>query len=84
MIMKLTCLEVRCFRTVTFDCRKLDLVFAIKDAFPVSDNHLLIIPKRHTADYFSLAEIEKRDADRLIDILRKKFMKITQRSQALI
>lgn len=51
---------------------ELDSVFAIKDAFPVSDNHLLIIPKRHIADYFSLTEDEKRDADRLIKILRNR------------
>lgn len=51
---------------------ELDTVFAIKDAFPVSDNHLLIIPKRHTAEYFLLTEVEKRDADRLIEILRKR------------
>lgn len=49
-----------------------DSVFAIKDGFPVSDNHMLIIPKRHTADYFSLTEKERRDADRLIEILRNK------------
>lgn len=49
-----------------------DSVFAIKDGFPVCDNHLLIIPKRHTADYFTLTEKEKRDTDKLIQILRKR------------
>jgi diadenosine tetraphosphate (Ap4A) HIT family hydrolase len=51
---------------------ELESVFTIKDQFPVSENHLLIIPKRHTADYFSLTENEKRDADRLIQIYRKR------------
>ncbi len=30
------------------------LVYAIYDKFPVSDGHVLIIPKRHCADYFEL------------------------------
>lgn len=47
-------------------------VFAIEDDYPVSDGHILIIPKRHTVDYFTLTETEKRDADRLIQILRKR------------
>jgi ATP adenylyltransferase len=45
---------------------------AIKDGYPVSPGHLLIIPKRHTADYFTLTESEKRDTDRLIEICRKR------------
>ncbi len=44
----------------------------IKDKFPVSKDHMLIVPKRHTSDYFSLTQTEKRDADRLIEIWRKK------------
>lgn len=35
-----------------------DLCFAIYDDFPVSEGHVLIIPKRHVADYFSLTENE--------------------------
>lgn len=35
-----------------------DLCFAIYDDFPVSEGHVLIIPKRHVADYFSLTEDE--------------------------
>ncbi len=46
--------------------------FAVKDKFPVSDGHMLIVPKRHAPDYFSLTRIEKWDADRLIEIWRKK------------
>jgi ATP adenylyltransferase len=49
-------------------------VFAIKDAYPVSDYHMLIIPKRHSADYFSLTDAEKQDADKLIQILRKRLL----------
>ena len=49
-------------------------VVAIIDQFPVSDDHLLIVPLRHTADYFSLTESEKHDADRLIEICRKRIL----------
>ena len=49
-------------------------VFAIKDGHPVSDGHLLIIPKRHKTDYFSLTEVENRDADRLLQILHKQLL----------
>lgn len=35
-----------------------ELCFAIRDGFPVSDGHTLIIPKRHVADYFDLTEEE--------------------------
>lgn len=34
------------------------LCFAIYDGFPVSRGHVLIIPKRHVADYFGLTEEE--------------------------
>ena len=50
-------------------------VFAIKDCHPVSDGHLLIIPKRHKTDYFLLTEVENRDADRLVQILHKRLLK---------
>jgi len=49
-----------------------DSVFAIKDGFPVTDSHLLIIPKKHISDYFSLTAKEKQDADSLIKILKNR------------
>ena len=47
-------------------------VFVIKDGYPVSDGHVLIVPKRHSPDYFSLTEAEIQDANRLIQIMRKQ------------
>ncbi len=35
-----------------------ELCFAIRDGFPVSEGHTLIIPKRHVADYFDLTSDE--------------------------
>ena len=35
-----------------------DLVVVIRDRYPVSPGHTLIIPRRHVADYFELTEEE--------------------------
>ena len=41
-------------------------VLAIHDKFPVAEGHLLIIPKRHVPDYFSMSAEERRDMDYLL------------------
>lgn len=51
-----------------------DTVFAIKDGYPVTDGHLLIIPVRHFQDYFSITEKERTDAENLIRILQKRIL----------
>lgn len=51
---------------------ELELCVAIKDNHPVTDGHMLILPKRHTPDYFSLTGREKNDVDALIRVLRKR------------
>ena len=35
-----------------------ELAFAYQDGFPVTDGHILIIPKRHVASYFELGQAE--------------------------
>lgn len=35
-----------------------DLAYAIRDGFPVTEGHALVIPKRHVEDYFGLSEEE--------------------------
>ncbi|MBW2186712.1 MAG: HIT family protein [Deltaproteobacteria bacterium] len=47
-------------------------VFAIEDKFPVTPRHLLIIPFRHSQDYFSLTEQEHKDAEVLLRMLKNK------------
>lgn len=49
-------------------------VVAIRDGFPVSKYHHLIIPKRHCVDYFELTKEEREDSDSLIKILRKQIL----------
>jgi len=39
-----------------------DLCFAVYDRFPVSEGHILVIPKRHVKDYFNL---NKEEIDRI-------------------
>ena len=59
-------------------CKKLKIVgennsvFAIKDNYPVTKGHHLIIPFRHTEDYFSMTKIERDDATELIRVLKNK------------
>lgn len=47
-------------------------VWAIRDIYPVSAGHHLILPKRHAPDWFAMTEKEKRDADALIRILKAR------------
>lgn len=51
---------------------KLGTIWAIKDGYPVSDGHHLILPKRHTPDWFSMSDKERRDADALVRILKQR------------
>jgi ATP adenylyltransferase len=43
------------------------LAIAIRDGFPVTDLHTLVIPKRHVETYFSLFTSERRAIEQLID-----------------
>ena len=52
--------------------KEYNLVFAIEDAYPVTERHHLVIPKRHTADYFSMTADEKKDAETLLVMLKKR------------
>jgi len=47
-------------------------VFAMKDNYPVTKGHHLIIPFRHTDDYFSMTKTERDDATELIRVLKNK------------
>ncbi len=46
------------------------LVFAIRDAFPVSPGHTLIIPTRHVATYFDASEAEKAAVWAAVDTVK--------------
>ncbi len=48
-----------------------ELAYAIRDAFPVTDEHTLFIPKRHIPDYFGLVPSEVNAINSLMAEQRK-------------
>lgn len=51
-----------------------ELAFAIRDGFPVTELHTLVIPKRHLADWFGLTEEESLACDELIRSERERIV----------
>ena len=51
-----------------------DLAYASYDTYPVSDQHCLIIPKRHVADYFELSNEELIACNDLIKIIKQEVL----------
>lgn len=47
---------------------------AFMDAFPVTEGHTLIIPKRHVADYFELSEPEVAAINNLLHLRRRELL----------
>jgi ATP adenylyltransferase len=54
---------------------KNELAFGIQDAFPVTPGHCLVIPKRHTPNYFDLYRAELTACDSLLKDLRTQIQK---------
>ena len=52
-----------------------DTMYAIPDRHPVTRGHLLVIPKRHAEDYFSMTPEERRDAAELLNELRERLLR---------
>lgn len=49
-------------------------IFAVPDAKPVSDGHVLVVPLRHVRDYFDLTARELREANELLGLLRRRIL----------
>ena len=49
-----------------------DLAYVSYDSYPVTENHCLIIPKRHIKDYFDLTNDELIACNELIKIVKKE------------
>ena len=49
-------------------------VFAIRDNYPVTDGHHLIVTKNHVSDFFAMTLTERRDAESLLVALRKQIL----------
>jgi diadenosine tetraphosphate (Ap4A) HIT family hydrolase len=50
-------------------------VFAVKDNYPVTDGHLLIIPRRHVGDFFQMSEEERRDSEKLLLEMKNEILR---------
>ena len=51
-----------------------DLAYASYDTYPVTDQHCLIIPKRHVVDYFELSNEELIACNDLIKIVKNEVL----------
>jgi ATP adenylyltransferase len=49
-----------------------ELCFGINDGYPVTELHMLVIPKRHVSDFFELYEPEKHACVRLLDEAKRR------------
>jgi ATP adenylyltransferase len=58
--------EIADERVIAFNA----LAFAIRDKYPVTELHTLVIPKRHAATFFDLFEPERRAVNQLLAQLR--------------
>ena len=50
-------------------------VIAIRDKYPVTNMHTLILPRRHISDYFEFTSKEREDSARLLRSLREEILK---------
>jgi len=52
-----------------------NLAYCIYDKFPVTEGHILIIPKRHLSDYFELRQAEHNAIQQLAQICQNELVK---------
>jgi diadenosine tetraphosphate (Ap4A) HIT family hydrolase len=53
-----------------------DLAYAIRDGYPVTQGHTLVIPKRHVLDFFDLTDEELLQMNRLLHSERAILLKL--------
>ena len=51
-----------------------EYAYALRDGFPVTEMHTLVIPKRHIQDYFGLTKDELFACDSLLHLLKYEIM----------
>ena len=51
-----------------------ELVFAVRDRFPVTELHSLVIPKRHVNDFFDLTKEELIACNELLQIVKEDIL----------
>jgi len=50
-------------------------VIGIRDKYPATAYHTLVLPRRHTPDFFTMTPRERRDAEALILSLKDDILK---------
>ena len=55
-----------------------DLAFSTFDSYPVSEFHLLIVPKRHIKNYFELSNDEMIACNKIVLLSKNKIEQIDQ------
>ncbi|MBW2031755.1 MAG: HIT family protein [Deltaproteobacteria bacterium] len=61
--------------------REYETVIAVRDKYPVTQYHTLVLPRRHTPDFFTMTVQERNDAE--TPILRLK-QEILERDDSVI
>lgn len=51
-----------------------DLAYAIRDGFPVTHLHTLVVPKRHVEDYFGLSQTDLQACHDLLTHIRSAIL----------
>ncbi len=51
-----------------------DTAIAIRDKYPVTRYHTLVMPRRHTPDFFTMTSLERRDAEALVLVMKNKIL----------
>ena len=51
-----------------------DLAYAVRDGFPVTDGHCLIIPVRHVETYFDMSESEVLACNKLLFQVKQELL----------
>jgi ATP adenylyltransferase len=59
---------------------EIELAFAVRDGYPVTALHTLIIPRRHAVTFFELSDPEHRAINLLLDLARSE---ITNRDRSV-
>jgi diadenosine tetraphosphate (Ap4A) HIT family hydrolase len=62
-----------CFENIQSEIiERLNSVCAIQDKYPVTNGHILIVPIKHSEDFFSLSTDERRDTEVLLLLMKER------------
>lgn len=53
-----------------------ELAYAIRDGFPVTQGHTLVIPRRHVLDFFGLTEAELLSMNQLLHLEKEALLEL--------